>query len=166
MKIRTIKGLRMFITQNTFFSKRLVNNIIKSLGFQLNGTWLNFMELSAVLVDCARYSAEGIQGFDDTETFTFFKSNRQDIINHMEETVAEMGVDIINMVKNFGIFHHSKKPTTGEVGRALWDKCRYSPELDNLYNVFAWYALEELSNSWYKYLMKNPVYMVELEKSE
>jgi len=56
------------------------------------------------------------------------------------------------MVQGFGVFRNSDKPTPSEVGRALWDSGQQWDDLTNLYNVFAWYALEEVSRTWYRYL--------------
>jgi hypothetical protein len=74
----------------------------------------------------------------------------------MEQTAAEMGTDIISMVQSFGVFRNSGKPAPSEIGKALWDGSQSYPELASLYNVFAWYALEEVSRTWYRYLEENP----------
>jgi hypothetical protein len=129
-----------------------------------DGTEDEFKELSGNLSDCAEHGASG--GFSGFiyyhETIAFFMKNRQDIINHMEQTAEELGTDIISMVQNFGVFHRSEKPTPSEVGKALWDKSQTWEELTSLYNVFAWYALEEVSNTWYRYLEENPAVRAEL----
>ena len=71
------------------------------------------------------------------------------------------------MVQEFGIFRYRDiaatggAPTPSEVGKALWDSKKW-PELSTLYNVFAWYALEEVSRTWYRYLEENPAYRAEL----
>jgi hypothetical protein len=79
----------------------------------------------------------------------------------MENSAAEFGKDIISMVQNFGVFRNSEKPTASEIGRTLWGSGNCS-ELTQLYNVFAWYALEEVSRTWYRYLEDNPVLHAEL----
>jgi hypothetical protein len=66
------------------------------------------------------------------------------------------------MVQGFGVFRNSDKPTAGEIGKALWDSGRQWPELTTLYNVFAWYALEEVSRTWYRYLEEHPAHKPEL----
>jgi len=164
MKIKNIKALRQYIADNSSFSPVTINHVISSLGFSLNGSWDSLKELSAQFQNCAEHGANiGISGFIYySETIAFFKANRQDIVNHMEQTAAELGIDIISMIKEFGIFRNSDKPTTGEVGKALWDKSKTDPDLTSLYNVFAWYALEEVSRTWYRYLEDNPAYMAEL----
>jgi hypothetical protein len=77
-------------------------------------------------------------------------------------TAEEFGTDIFSMVQNFGVFRNSEKPTPTEIGKALWDKSKTYPDLTSLYNVFAWYALEEVSRAWYRYLEENPRYRAEL----
>jgi len=164
MKISNIKNLRSYISENSSFPESTINNVIKALGYPLSGSGDTFKELSLELVNCAEYGANiGISGFIYySETIPFFQKNRAAIIIHMELTAAEFGTDIISMVQNFGFFRHSEKPTQSEIGRALWDRSKTDPELKSLYNVFAWYALEEVSRTWYRYLEDNPDYMAEL----
>ena len=83
-------------------------------------------------------------------------ANRKDIINHMVTTATELGTDIISMVQGFGIFRNSTPPTIGEVGKALWGSVNPKNDLTALYNVFAWYTLEEVSRTWLMYLEDNP----------
>jgi len=163
MKIKNIKALRHYIAENSAFSPATINHVISALGYSLNGSWDSLKELSSQFANCAEHGANiGISGFIYySETIAFFKANRQDIVNHMETTAAECGMDIISMVQNFGVFRNSDKPTVEEVGKALWDS-RYREELTTLYNVFAWYALEEISRTWYRYLEDNHAYRVEL----
>jgi hypothetical protein len=87
--------------------------------------------------------------------FPFFRKHRHDIVSQMEKTATEMGSDIISFVQSFGVFRNSTPPTPGQVGKALYDS-RYWPELEVLYNVFAWYTLEEISHSWHRYLEEHP----------
>jgi hypothetical protein len=164
MKIKSIQSLRVFVTQNSWFTERTVNNVIKTLGFPLTGSKQTFNELSTQFENCAEHGADiGIPGFIYySETIPFFIKNRQDIVNHMEQTAEEMGTDIISMVQSFGVFRYSDKPTPSEIGRALWDSGKKWDDLTSLYNVFAWYALEEVSRTWYRYLEENPAVRAEL----
>jgi len=164
MKITTIKKLRSYVTRYSSFPERTVNNVIKALGYPLTGSGNTFKELSAELVKCAEHGADiHIIGFIfNCETVPFFKKNSVAIASHIERTAEELGTDIFSMVQNFGVFHNSEKPTPTEIGKALWDKNKTYPELTVLYNVFAWYALEEVSRAWYRYLEENPGYRAEL----
>jgi len=164
MKIKNIQALRNFLYENSGFAVKTVNNVIKALGFPLKGSKEIFNELSTQFENCAEHGADiGISGFIYyNETLPFFKFNRQDIVKHLEQTAAEIGSDIISMVQGFGVFRNSDKPTPSEVGRALWDSGQQWDDLTSLYNVFVWYALEEVSRTWYRYLEENPAVRVEL----
>jgi len=164
MKITTIKKLRAFVTRYSTFPEKTVNNVIKQLGYPLTGSGDIFKELSADLVNCAENGANiGIGNFIYySDTIPFYKKNRAAIASHIEYTAGEFGTDIFSMVQNFGVFQNSEKPTATEIGKALWDKSQTYPELTSLYNVFAWYALEEVSRAWYLYLEENPAYKAEL----
>jgi len=164
MKINNIKKMRNYISRNSTFSERTVNNVIKALGYSLNGSSEAVKEISTEFVNCAEYGANvGISGFIYySETIAFFKKNRTAIANHIERTAEELGTDIISMVQNFGVFRNSEKPTPSEIGKALWGNNRNYTNSVTLYNVFAWYALEEISNTWYRYLEENPTIRNEL----
>ena len=159
MKIKSIHGLISCLINSSGFSAQTVGSVITSLGYRPHGGSADdFKELSGTLQSCSRHGADsGFSGFfSHSETVPFFKKNRADIIAHMEQTAADMGTDIISMVQGFGVFRYTDKPSPSEVGRALWDKSKTWPELTDLYNVFAWYALEEISHTWYRYLEDNP----------
>ena len=164
MKIKNIQALRVYITKNSGFSALTINNVIAALGFPLKGSKREFFKLSTQFENCAEHGADmGFPGFIHySETIPFFIENRTDIVKHMEQTASELGTDIISMVQNFGEFRNSEKPTSSEVGRAIWDSGKKWPELTSLYNVFAWYALEEVSHTWYRYLEENPSLRAEM----
>jgi len=163
MYIRTIQGLRNYLYSNSSFTQKTVNSVIKALGFQLHGSKSLFMELSTQLENCAEHGADiGIPGFIYySDTISFYRKNKQDIVSHMENTATEIGTDIISMVQGFGVFRNCDKPTPSEIGKALYGISN-NQELTSLYNVFAWYALEEISRTWYRYLEDNPAYREEL----
>jgi hypothetical protein len=79
----------------------------------------------------------------------------------METTACELGTDIISMVQNFGAFRNAQKPTASQVGRALWCSLHHH-ELNHLYNLYAWYVLEEISHTWERYLEDNPAQRTKL----
>jgi hypothetical protein len=163
MKISNIKAMRNYLYENSGFSKRTVNNVIGALGYPLRGSGCVFKDLSGEFENCAEHGANvGFGGFIYySDTIAFYKANRQDIVDHMENFAAELGTDIISMVQGFGVFRNSEKPTSSEVGKALWG--RINSDIDfTLYNVFAWYALEEVSRTWYRYLEENPAFWEKL----
>jgi hypothetical protein len=157
--ISRIQDLRDYIVQTSYFTDETVSNVIKALGFPKKGGGKPFKELSNQLENCALHGSNiGFPGFTyNSDTVAFFRNNRRDIANHMEQTAEELGTDIISMVQNFGAFCNSDKPTAGEIGKALWDS-RFSPNFTDLYDIFARYALEEVSNTWYRYMEDHPFY--------
>jgi hypothetical protein len=163
MKISNIGELQRYICHNSNLSPITIGNVIKSLRFPLNSAEKHFKELSTILVNCAEHGANiGVPGFITySDTIKFYRNNREAIVKHMEEAAAEFGTDIFSMVQNFGEFRKCVKPGPSEIGKALWDS-RNREELHYLYNVFAWYALEEVSYTWYRYLEDNPAYYAEL----
>jgi len=157
MAITTITGIRKYLAENSGFAEKTVKNVILTLDYPLYGKGVYFKELSATFADCAKHGAQaGFSGFATTrDTIAFFQENRLDIAAHMETTACELGTDIISMVKNFGAFRNSQKPTASQVGKALWCSLHHH-ELNHLYNLYAWYVLEELSHTWLRYLEENP----------
>jgi len=158
MKISDIKAMRDFIVQYSGFSKNTVNHVIEALGFPLNGSGVTFHELSSQFENCTENGANvGFIGFIYyDETIKFFKANQTDIVDHLENTANELGINLFQMVQSFGVFSNSEKPTVNQIGRALWGNSTIQKDLTQLYNVFAWYALEEVSRTWYRYLEENP----------
>jgi len=165
MKISSIRALKSYLNCYSYFTDDTIRNVIIALGYNPNhGTSDEFKELSRIFKNCSEHGADsGFSGFIYYhETIAFFLKNRKDIVNHMEHTAAEMGTDIISFIQSFGVFRNAEKPTPSEIGQALWDNSKTHPDLTSLYNVFAWYVLEEISRTWYRYLEDNPSVMVEL----
>jgi hypothetical protein len=164
MKIATIHGLQRYVKRFSGFSGKTINSVIVALGYHpLHSTAKEFKELSGIFKDCSEHGADnGFSGFVYShDTTAFFIKNRQDIVNHMERTAEEMGTDIFSFVQNFGVFRNTEKPPAGIIGKALWDS-KLSSKFTSLYKVFAWYALEEVSNAWFRYLEDNPAVEAEL----
>jgi hypothetical protein len=163
MNIKTIEGLRRYMKNNSEFSYRTINNVITALGYSLKGSE-DFKDLSADFESCANYGANiGVHGFIYyCDTVAFYRKNRTDIVSHMENSASELGTDIISMVQNFSMFRNSEKPTADEIGKALWGRIQNDFEYKTLYNLFAWYALEEVAYTWLRYLEDNPSYHAEL----
>jgi hypothetical protein len=164
MSISSIRALKSYLNNYSGFTADTIRNVIIALGYNPNrGTPEEFKELSGIFKDCSEHGAKGgFSGFVCShDTTTFFIKNRQDIADHMEQTAVEMGMDIFSMVQSFGVFRDTDKPSAGEIGKALWGS-QLSSKFSDLYNVFAWYALEEISNTWYRYLEEHPDYKAEL----
>jgi hypothetical protein len=163
-RITNVQGLIAYIGNNSAWSTVTIRNVITALGFHSNGGLEILKGLSGYLADCAKHGADG--GFPGfiyyCDTLAFFRSNRQDIVKNLELMAEELGEDIIGMVQGFGVFRYEMLPTPAEVGRALWGTGALKDDLTGLYNVFAWFALEEISRVWFRYLEDNPAYYAEL----
>jgi hypothetical protein len=158
MKVTTLRRMANYLKCTSGFTEETVNNTITALGYDpVDATLQDFKEVSCTMKDCAEHGADsGFSGFIYYhETIAFYKKNQKDIVKHLEQTAADFGTDIISMVQGFGIFRNGGKPTTSQVRRALYDRCHTGEDLTSLYNVFAWYALEEISRIWNSYLEEN-----------
>jgi len=165
MCISTIQGLKHYIKMNSGFSKKLINNVIAALGYNpFHGSKKDLKDLSGIFVDCVKKGANSnIKGFSyATELYQFFQKNRREIIIHLQLDAAGKLMDLFSMVRNFKFFENKKPPWALDIETALWDDTQAYSELVDLYNVFAWYALEEISKTWYRYLEENPVYWEKL----
>jgi hypothetical protein len=162
--IKNIQGFIACVRENSTWQLSIIRNVIQALGYNTQGGTESLKELSSRLVICAKHGADGgFPGFTYySDTIRFFKQNRKDIVNNIGHTAAETETDIIKLVQSFGVFRYSTPPASEEVGKALWDSAHIHDELTTLYNVFAWYALEEISHIWYRYLEDNPAYYAEL----
>jgi len=158
MGISTIKGIMGYIKKNSNFSGRTIHSVILNLGFHLWDKEKEFKKLSGILTQCSLKGANsGFSGFSYiSDTVYFFLKHRKDIVKNMERTAEDCGIDILSMVQEFGVFKNTKKPSISNIGKALWDSGLYNPKLNNLYQVFAWYALEEIAHTWQRYLEENP----------
>ena len=113
MNITTIKGLFSYLTSNSAFSAKTIHAVIIALGYRSShSTKKDFLELSQELKEVSEHGADcGFSGFIYyADTIAFYKKHRQDIVQHMEQTAAELGTDIISMVQSFGVFRNGGKP--------------------------------------------------------
>jgi hypothetical protein len=137
--IRNIQGFIAYVKSSSVWQAATIRNVIQALGYNVQGGTNSLKGLSCQLENCAEHGADsGFPGFIYySDTIAFFRKNRKDIVNNIEQTAAEMGEDIIKMVQSFGVFRNSIPPTSDEVGKALWDSTHQYNELTNLYNVFS-----------------------------
>jgi hypothetical protein len=162
--ISNVQDLARYISGNSSWSAVTVCNAVTALGYSSNGGLESLKSLSANLADCAKHGADGgFPGFTCySDTLAFFRRNRKDIVKNLELTSKESGEDIINMIRNFGVFRYDTPPSSSSIGKALWGTGKLQNDLTSLYNVFAWFCLEEISYIWYRYLEDNPDYYTEL----
>jgi hypothetical protein len=164
MRIKNIQGFIAYVKDNSAWQAATIRNVIHALGYTAAGGMESLKNLSGQLVNVAQHGADG--GFPGfiyySDTIRFFQRNRKDIVNNIEQTASELDEDVIQFVQSFGVYRNTTPPTPGEVGRALWDSAHLDDELTSLYNVFSWYALEEIANVWSRYLENNHSYYAEL----
>jgi hypothetical protein len=138
-RIKNIQDFIACVKNNSTWQISTIRNVIQALGYNTQGGIESLKELSSQLVTCAKHGADsGFPGFTYySDTIRFFKQNHKDIVNNIGHTAAETGMDIIKLLQSFGVFRYSTPPTSGEVGKALWDSTHIHNELTTLYNVFA-----------------------------
>jgi hypothetical protein len=159
--IKNSQSLITYAKENSTWQASTIYHVITTLGCRSNG---GLKSLSSTLEDCAKYEADdsfpGFTYYSDTPSF--FRRNRQDIVKNLELMAEELGEDSISMVQHFGVFRYGTPPTPANVGRALWGADQLNDDLTSLYNVFGWFCLEEISHIWYRYLEDNPGCYAEL----
>jgi hypothetical protein len=159
MSISTIQGLQRYLKRHSGFSGKTINSVIIALGYHpLHSTSEDFKELSGIFVDCSKHGAHnGFTGFSYfTDTVKFFKKNQKDIVTYMEKAAEKKEMDVISMVLDFDYFRYSDDPPTlSKVGKALWNNRLRWNDFYELYNLFAWYTLDEVSVTWHTYLINN-----------
>jgi hypothetical protein len=120
--IKNIQGLITYVVENSAWQVTTVHHVIAALGYRGTGGLESLKNLSTNLADCAKHGADG--GFPGfiyySNTLTFFRRNRQDIVKNLEITAGELGEDIISMVQHFGVFRYETPPTAADIGKALW----------------------------------------------
>jgi hypothetical protein len=158
------QNAKAFLVRNSAWQTDTIHHVITALGYRNTGGLESLKNLSSNLADCAKHGADGgFPGFTYySDTLAFFRRNREDIIKNLELLAGELGQDIISMVQGFGVFRHETPPTAASIGQALWGMGKLKDDLTSLYNVFAWFALEEISRVWFRYLEDNPAYYAEL----
>jgi hypothetical protein len=120
--IKNIQGLISYVTENSAWQTAIVHHVITALGYRSNGGLESLKSLSATLENCVAHGANvGFPGFIYySETLSFFRRNRQDIVKNLELMAEELGEDIIGMVQDFGVFRYDRPPTAASIGEALW----------------------------------------------
>ena len=115
----------------------LVNPVKIQTGYRLPDFWQEMENVSRSPYG----AAAGFTGFIYyTETVNFWRKHRAAIVALMNEQAEGMGENVLQMVNRFnGLTEYS----ADEIGRALYG--HYNPDLNYIYNVFAWFALEQVA---------------------
>lgn len=120
--------------------------LIKAVKRQTGRDWDDFQDYIRNVASSPCGAAGGFGGFIYySETVEFWRRNRKIITKQLNELAFELGENVLQMVMSFGGIKDGCF-SEDEVGRALYG--RYDDELQQIYNVFAWYVLEEVAH-WY-----------------
>ena len=116
----------------------LIRAVIKQ-----SGGWENFQEMAR---DVAEYGADkGFPGWISySETTRFFRKNknRKTILEYADELASYSGDDVLSLIQNFEIFR-TAPIKMDDLAKALYTG--KGPEVTRVYNIMAWFALEEVS---------------------
>ena len=100
-----------------------------------------FVELENVL-QSPYGAAAGFTGFISYyETTSFWRKNRSKILRFAEDQADEFGQNVVDMVAGFNAIKDDFTP--GEIAAALYG--RFNDDYTQIYNIMAWYALEEVA---------------------
>ena len=120
--------------------------LIKAVKRQYGYGWDDFQDYLKNVSNSPCGAAGGFSGFIYySETSNFWRRNRKIITEQLSELAFSLGENVLQMVMSFGGIKDGDF-SEDEVGRALYGN--YNPDLYQIYNVFAWFALEEVA-SWY-----------------
>lgn len=134
MKIKTIK---QFIKES-HINAQLIRAVIRQ-----SGGWDDFKYKAP---NVAKHGAAG--GFTGwiyyTEVEAFWRKNKVLILELATSRADDFGEDLLNMVSSFNGIKGDY--TTSEIGAALFG--RHNDDYMTIYNVMAWYALEEVARNY------------------
>lgn len=120
--------------------------LIKAVKRQYGYGWDDFQDYLKNVSNSPCGAAGGFSGFIYySETSDFWRRNRKIITEQLSELAFSHGENVLQMVMSFGGVKDGDF-SEDEFGRALYGN--YNSDLDQIYNVFAWFALEEVA-SWY-----------------
>ena len=120
--------------------------LIKAVKRQYGYGWDDFQDCLKNVSNSPCGAAGGFGGFIYySETVAFWRRNRKIITERLNDLAFELGENTFQMVMSFGGVKDGDF-SEDEIGRALYGN--YNSDLDLIYNVLAWFALEEVAN-WY-----------------
>lgn len=127
--------------------------LIKAVKRQCGYGWNDFQDYLKNVSNSPCGAAGGFSGFIYySETSNFWRRNREIITERLKDLAFELGENVLQMVMSFGGIKDGDF-SEDEVGRALYG--RYNSDLDFIYNVFAWFALEEVANRYSDFEYEN-----------
>ena len=118
---------------------KLINAVKNQSGLN----WDDFKDYLQNVSGCPCGAAGGFSGFVwYSETSSFWRKNRKLITELMQEQADSLGENPLSMVLGFNCFKGGSF-SQEEIGRALFGN--YNEDYMQIYNAFAWFALEEVA---------------------
>lgn len=134
--------------------------VAKTVARQMGGVNQNTLEELEAVNRASAGAAAGFIGFtyyDDT--VAFWRKNRAKIIALMNEEAEAIGYEsAFEMVRGF---RSLEEATTDETARALYG--RFNEDLTQIYNSFAWHALEAVAYRFGDYLYEADIDIYNIE---
>lgn len=142
-----MKTIKAFV-QQTNIPERLVRAVIRAVG--------GFESFTAMAPDVCNHGADG--GFSGfiyyADTVKFTRKNKKDILKLAADMAADIMVngDEYQLIADFNALK-SHGFTVGDVARALHGRAPYGDDdagynMRQIYNVLAWFALEEVARAY------------------
>lgn len=142
--MKTLKNFKEYCGESL---GALVNPVKAQTGCDLADFWQEMEDVSKS--PCG--AAGGFTGFIwYSETVAFWRKNRQKIYKLMKEQSEGLGENVLGMVCGF---NGLKDYEAEDIARALFGN--YNSDYDQIYNVFAWYALEEVAFYYSEWCYEN-----------
>jgi hypothetical protein len=138
-----MKNLNMkTLIANSSIPATLIRAVVKNM----NG-WDSFKESAQDVVDHG--AACGFGNFIYyTDTVVFTAKNRKTIVELAAQQAADFGDSSeIEMILSFNGLQHDDL-TSSDIARALYGRLTDDDKKTTIYNVLAWYALEEVSRAY------------------
>lgn len=127
--------------------------VAKAVANQMYGTTADTLQELANINQSSCGIAGGYAGFIYyTETVAFWRKNRAKISALMNYEADSLGENVLQMVSRF---RSLKGFTADEIGRALYG--RFSDDLTQIYNTFAWFAAEEVAYRFGEFCYENDI---------
>lgn len=125
--------------------------LVNPVKYQMDASLCDFWKELENVAGSPCGAAAGFTGFIYyRETVGFWRRNRRKIYGYMEQLANDLGENVLTMVSGFnGLKDYEQE----EIARALYGN--YDEELTGIYNVFTWFALEEVANRYLDWCYEN-----------
>ena len=132
------------ITMKSFINESNIPAPLIRAVIKQSGGWDSFQEIAK---DVAEHGADsGFSGWIYyRETMDFFRKNRKAILEYADELASCSGDDVLSLIQGFGIFR-TAPIRMDDLAKALYTG--KGPEVTRVYNIMAWFALEEVARDY------------------